>query len=47
MAAAIAGTLDVLALSEERSTDALLNGIRAIQDSLRDLGERLNRLAPE
>jgi hypothetical protein len=47
IAAAIAGTLDVLALSQDRSGDVLLDGIRSIQDSLRDIGEQLERLAPE
>ncbi len=47
MAAAIAGTLDVLALSDDRSANTLLDGMRSIQASLRDIHERLGRLAPE
>jgi hypothetical protein len=47
MAAAIAGTLDVLALSDDRSANTLLDGMRSIQDALSDIDERLKRLAPE
>jgi hypothetical protein len=44
VASAVASTLDALALSDSQRTDALVDGIRTIQESLADLGERLRQL---
>ena len=42
--AAVANTLDVLSLGDPRRADALVDGIRSIQESLANIGERLRGL---
>lgn len=44
VASAVASSLDVLTLGDPRRADALADGLRSIQESLADIGERLRRL---
>jgi hypothetical protein len=46
VAGGVADAVDLLALSNGRSRDAILDGIRAIQATLHDMGERLGTKAP-
>lgn len=44
VAFAVAGALDALVLGDLTRTDALVEGIRLIRESLVDIGDRLRRL---